>query len=268
MIVIKLGGEVVKEDLNPHLLSDLKALVPKEGVVIVHGGGDIVTEFAEKLGKKQIFVKSPSGITSRYTDKETVEIYTMVMSGLVDSRIVVNLQREGFKAVGLSGIDGELLKAERKKRLIIVDERGRKRIVDGGFSGQITEVNTKLLELLIDGGYLPVVSPVAVGKEHEFLNVDSDRAASSIAVHLKAEKIIFLTDVEGLLLEGKTVGKLNLREAESLLGRIGAGMDKKLLASVEAVRGGVSEAIITTGLIEKPLFKAIEHEVGTVITLE
>jgi len=268
MIVIKIGGDIVKEGFNPNLLSDLKALAYKEGIVLVHGGGDIVTEIAEKLGKRQVFVKSPSGITSRYTDRETVEIYTMVMAGMINSRIVADLQKEGLKTVGLSGIDGELLKAKRKKRLIIVDERGRRRIIDGGFTGRITEVNSKLLKLLINGGYLPVVSPVAVGTEHEFLNVDSDRAAANIAAHLNAERILFITDVEGLLLEGKLVEKLSLKEAESLLGKIGAGMDKKLLASIEAIKGGVKEAIITTGFIENPLVKAINHEVGTVITVE
>jgi len=251
MIVIKIGGDIVKEGFNPNLLSDLKALAYKEGVVLVHGGGDIVTEIAEKLGKRQVFVKSPSGITSRYTDRETVEIYTMVMAGMINSRIVADLQKEGLKTVGLSGIDG-----------------GRRRIIDGGFTGRITEVNSKLLKLLIDGGYLPVVSPVAVGTEHEFLNVDSDRAAANIAAHLNAERILFITDVEGLLLEGKLVEKLSLKKAESLLGKIGAGMDKKLLASIEAIKGGVKEAIITTGFIENPLVKAINHEVGTVITVE
>jgi len=268
MITVKVGGDMVKKGLDPSFLLDLKELAEKDRVVIVHGGGDIVTEIAEKLGKPQVFVKSPSGITSRYTDRETVEIYTMVMSGMINSKLVAELRRAGLNAVGLSGIDGALIRARRKKRIIIVDERGRRRIIDGGFTGRIVEVNVHLLELLIEGGYIPVVSPIAIGEENEFLNVDSDRAAANVAAQLKAEKIIFLTDVEGLMLEGRLVKKLDLSEAESLLGKVGAGMDKKLLASVEAIKGGVREAVITSGFIDKPLTKAIKHRVGTVITAD
>ncbi|HDM45153.1 MAG TPA: acetylaminoadipate kinase, partial [Candidatus Bathyarchaeota archaeon] len=135
MITVKVGGDMVKKGLDPSFLLDLKELAERDRVVIVHGGGDIVTEIAEKLGKPQVFVKSPSGITSRYTDRETVEIYTMVMSGMINSKLVAELRRVGLNAVGLSGIDGALIRARRKKRIIIVDERGRRRIIDGGFTG-------------------------------------------------------------------------------------------------------------------------------------
>jgi len=266
MITVKVGGDMVKEGLPLYLLSDLKELAERDRIVIVHGGGDIVTEIAEKLGKPQVFVRSPRGITSRYTDRETVEIYTMVMSGMVNSKLVAELHKVGLNAVGLSGIDGALIRAKRKKRIIIVDERGRRRIIEGGFTGRIVEVNVHLLELLLAGGYIPVVSPIAIGEEKELLNVDSDRAAANVAAQLKAEKVVFLTDVEGLILEGRIVKKLGLDEAQGLLGKVGAGMDKKLLASIEAVKGGVEEAVITTGFIERPLTKALNHQVGTVIS--
>ncbi len=254
------------KNLGSALTEDLKEVCGSSKVVIVHGGGDKVTEIAEKLGKKQTFIKSPSGIVSRYTDRETVEIYAMVMAGMINSWLVSYLHKIGINAVGLSGIDGRLIEAYRKKRLIILDERGRRRIIDGGYTGKITNVNSSLLKLLLDNGYVPVISPVAIGSEYEILNVDSDRAAANIAGRLGAEKVLFLTDVDGLYIDGKLMSKLTLEEVKALRGKVGAGMDKKLLASIEALQNNVKEAIISNGFIDHPLIKSLSHEVGTVIT--
>jgi len=267
MIVLKIGGDIYKRGMNDSLLDDIREIFFKEGIVIVHGGGDEVTEIAERLGKKQIFITSPSGIRSRYTDRETVEIYLMVMAGRVNKAIVQHLLKHDLPAVGISGIDSGILRAKRKKRLIIVDERGRRRIIEGGYTGKITEVNTSLLLLLTENGYLPVIAPVALGEENEPLNVDSDRAAASIAGALKAERLVFLTDVKGVIVDGEYVQSLSLGEAEELLPKMGAGMDKKMLASIEALRGGVKEAIISSGFIDNPLISALDHSAGTVITV-
>ncbi|MCW4027862.1 MAG: [LysW]-aminoadipate/[LysW]-glutamate kinase, partial [Candidatus Bathyarchaeota archaeon] len=213
-----------------------------------------------------VFITSPSGIRSRYTDKETVEIYAMVMAGRINKAIVRWLLSQGVPAVGLAGIDAGSLKAKRKKRLLIIDERKRKRIIDGGFTGKITEVSTALLELLVENGYVPVVAPIALGEENELLNVDSDRAAGQIAGALKADSIVFLTDVEGVLLKGETVKNLTVEEAKRLLPKIGSGMDKKVLASVEALKGGAKEAVISSGLVGKPVTAALSHAKGTVIS--
>jgi acetylglutamate/LysW-gamma-L-alpha-aminoadipate kinase len=216
------------------------------------------------LGKPQVFVKSPEGITSRYTDEETMEIFTMAMAGKINKQIVATLQAAGVRAVGLSGVDGAVLRAERKKKLIIVDERGRKRIIDGGYTGRIVEVNGQLLNMLLREGYAPVVAPVALGREFEFLNVDGDRAAAHIAAAVAADAVVFLTDVEGLMLDGQLVRELKAADAEASLSRIGAGMDKKVLACIEAVRGGVRKAIITSGQVTQPLARALQDG-GTVI---
>ncbi len=268
MIVLKIGGDVFERGLGPNLSADIKEVLETSKLVIVHGGGDEVTRVAEKLGKKQVFIYSPSGIRSRYTDRETAEIYTMVMAGKINKNIVRFLLGEGIKAVGLSGVDATLLRAKRKKRLIIVDERGRKRIIDGGYTGKIEQVNTQILKLLMENGYVPVVSPTAIGEENYFLNVDSDRAAASIAGALKAEKVIFLTDVEGIFLEGKLVRRISLKEAEEIMSRVGPGMDKKVMASIEALKAGVGEAIIASGLVDKPVISALNHLTGTVIYTE
>jgi len=268
MIVLKIGGDIFKKGLNSKLCSDIKKVLEHEKMVIVHGGGDEVTLIAEKLGKKQVFITSPGGRRSRYTDEETVEIYTMVMAGKINKAIVRWFLSHGVPAIGLSGIDAALLKANRKKHLVIIDERDRKRIIEGGFTGNITKVNTTILELLLKNGYVPVVSSIALGEENEFLNVDSDRAAGHIAGALKADRIIFLTDVQGILLGGEYVKKILMCDAEGLLPKIGPGMDKKVIASVGALKAGVKEAIISSGFVEEPVTSALNHINGTVVTVE
>src|SRR5512136_116207 len=190
LLVIKMGGSILKEGASSDLVTDLKEVAKQHKVVLVHGGGAEVTEIASKLGKEQKFIMSPEGFRSRYTDKETIEIYTMVMAGKMNKQIVLALQSQGVAAVGLSGLDGGLLKAERKKKLIAVDERGRKRVIDGGYTGKLTSVDAGLLTLLLDKGYIPVVTPVAVSDEAEPLNVDGDRTAAIIAGALKADRLI------------------------------------------------------------------------------
>lgn len=268
MIVLKIGGDIFEKGLESRLSEDIKNLLSIEKIIIVHGGGDEVTKIAEKLGKRQVFITSPSGIRSRYTDLETVQIYTMVMAGKVNKSIVLWLLSQGVQAIGLSGVDAALLEAKRKKRLIIIDERGRRRIIEGGYTGKISRVDTNLLNLLVENGYVPVVAPAAVSEEFKLLNVDSDRAAAQIAGALKAERMLFLTDVEGVFSKGKLLKKLTLKEAEEILPKIGPGMDKKVLASIEALKAGVKEAIISSGFASNPVFGALKHKKGTVIAVE
>jgi acetylglutamate/LysW-gamma-L-alpha-aminoadipate kinase len=267
--VIKIGGSLLGSGIagNP-MVKDLKKLYPAVRVILVHGGGLEVTETAEKLGIKQKFVTSPEGIRSRYTDKETVEVYTMVMAGKINKEIVAALQSSSIPAIGLSGIDGGIIRAARKKKLISIDERGRKMLIDGGYTGKITSINTQLISLLIENELLPVIAPLALGEEFETLNVDGDIVAANIAGYLKADSIIFLTDVQGVILNGKTVPKITLKEAETLLPKVGYGMNRKILAAIEAISMGVKEAIIACGKNESPISSAIKHETGTLITNE
>ncbi|MBS7640810.1 MAG: [LysW]-aminoadipate/[LysW]-glutamate kinase [Candidatus Bathyarchaeia archaeon] len=270
MIVLKIGGDIFRRGLGRSLADDIRRVREEMGekMVIVHGGGDEVTEIAEKLGKKQIFVTSPEGIRSRYTDEETVEIYAMVMAGRINKAIVKWLISAGIPAVGLSGIDGSILVAERKRKLVIVDERGRKRIIDGGFTGKISIVKPELLMILLEENYVPVIAPIAIGIENEYLNVDSDRAAGQIAGALMAEKLIFLTDVPGIRIGEEYLKKISLREAKELLPKIGPGMNMKVIASIEAIEAGAKEAIIACGLTQDPITSALNGLNGTVITTE
>ncbi|HEY7367413.1 MAG TPA: [LysW]-aminoadipate/[LysW]-glutamate kinase [Nitrosopumilaceae archaeon] len=264
MITIKIGGSVV-DNLHPSTISDIKKIVEQEGVVLVHGGGKEVTKVSEALGKKPEFVVSPSGIKSRYTDKETAEIFTMVMSGKINKTIVRMLQKNGINAIGLSGVDGKIIQAERKKKLLIVNEKGRKQAIDGGYTGKITDVNASLVQSLLKDGYTPVISPIAISEESDFLNVDGDRAAAYVAGKIQSDKVLFLTNVDGLLMDEKLVKNLTLAEAKEIRPKIGFGMEKKILAATEALDMGVKEALIANGQKENPISSAIAHENCTLI---
>ena len=264
-IVCKIGGSII-DGINPTIMEDIKDLRAQgTRVVLVHGGGDQVTSVAEKMGKKQQFITSPEGIKSRYTDIETAEIFTMVMSGMLAKQIAQTLQRNGINAVTLTGIDGLLLRAVRKKKLIIVDDRKRKMLIDGGYTGKINKVNTNFLETLLDAGYVPLVSPVAIGEEFDLLNVDGDRACSHIAGALRADAAIFLTDKEGLILDNQVVHNLTTHQAKESIPKIGPGMNQKVMAAVEAVEMGSKKSIISLGLKDHPLQNALSDN-GTVIT--
>jgi acetylglutamate/LysW-gamma-L-alpha-aminoadipate kinase len=268
LLVIKMGGSILREGAAADLVADLKEVAMQHKIILVHGGGVEVTEIAKKLGKEQKFITSPEGFRSRYTDKETIEIYTMVMAGKMNKQIVLALQSQGLPAVGLSGLDAAILKAERKTKLIIVDERGRKKVIDGGYTGKITQVNTELLNLLLENGYVPVVTPIALSQDNEPLNVDGDRTAAILAGALKADKLILLTDVEGLMLKGERVPKIAATEVKEVLPSIGGGMSTKVHAGLEALNQGVKEILITSGTTKQPITSALNHQVGTVITSE
>ncbi|OLC34048.1 MAG: acetylglutamate kinase [Thaumarchaeota archaeon 13_1_40CM_4_38_7] len=265
MITIKIGGSVV-DGLHPSTISDLKKVSQHEKIILVHGGGKEVTKISEALGKEQKFIVSPGGIKSRYTDKETIEIFTMVMSGKINKMIVRILQKNGINAVGLSGIDGKIIQAERKKKLIVINEKGRKMAIDGGYTGKIQDVNSSLVSVILDQGYVPVISPIALSEEFDFLNVDGDRAAAYVAGKMHSDKILFLTNVDGLMMDDKLVKKLSLSKAKEILPKIGFGMEKKILAATEALELGVKEALVANGQKENPISSAIAHDNCTVIS--
>ncbi|MDH3279386.1 MAG: [LysW]-aminoadipate/[LysW]-glutamate kinase [Nitrosopumilus sp.] len=267
MITIKIGGSVV-DNLHPSTITDIKKVAESEGVILVHGGGKEVTKVCEQLGKEPKFVTSPSGIKSRYTDKETAEIFTMVMSGRINKTIVQMLQKNGINAIGLSGVDAKVIQADRKKKLLIVNEKGRKQAIDGGYTGKITDINSKFIKFLLEQGLTPVISPIAISEESEFLNVDGDRAAAYVAGKVGSDKVLFITNVDGLLMDDKLVPKLTLAEAKEIRPKIGPGMEKKILASTEALDMGVKEALIANGQKENPISAAIAHDNCTVIEHE
>jgi acetylglutamate/LysW-gamma-L-alpha-aminoadipate kinase len=263
--VVKVGGTVLDEGLSESFIEDIKRSLSQTKIVLVHGGGKKVTQIASKMGKEQQFLVSPEGFRSRYTDKDTMEIFTMVMAGKINKRIVSSLLAHGIQAVGITGIDGASVKASRKKHIIAVHETGRKRLVHDSYTGKIESIDPKLISLLLENGYTPVVAPIVISEEFEELNVDGDRMAAHIARSLKAERLVLLTDVEGLVLNGSLVRKLTVHEAESTLPAIGKGMITKIHAAVEAVKMNVGEAVVMSGLQEDPISKSLSGKAGTVI---
>ena len=236
-------------------------------LVLVHGGSAEANEFGEALGHPARTITSPSGYTSRYTDRRTLEIFAAAVNGKVNTLLVEQLQGLGVNAVGLCGLDGRLLQATRKEAVYSI-ENGKRKIVRDDFTGKITGVNTPLLKTLLAGGYTPVVAPLAAGGAGEALNVDADRAAAMIAVALRAETLILLTGAAGLLRafpdENTLIHHMPATRLEEALGFAEGRMKKKVLGASEALAGGVGRVIIADGRVEEPISRALAGH-GTLI---
>ena len=247
-IVIKYGGNaMINDDLKEKVMQDV-ALMKYVGikVVIVHGGGPEITQFLKKVGKESSFV---SGL--RVTDEETVEIAEMVLDGKVNSEIVMLLNRRGLRAVGLSGKDAGLIQAEKK--LATVYEQGDKVKVDIGYVGKTKKVDTRILEDLISRDYVPVIAPIGVGDDGESYNINADYVAADIAGALHAEKLLLLTDTDGVYknFEDKEtfISTLKADDAREFIkeGIISGGMIPKVEACLRALNTGANKAHIIDG---------------------
>ena len=266
MVVVKIGGV---EGLGIETLcADVANLIRNgEQVVLVHGGSHETNVISEQLGKPPRFVTSVSGHVSRYTDRETLEIFAMVVAGRVNKLLVERLQGLGVNAVGLSGPDGRLLEGQRKSSLKIV-EHGKRKVLRGEWSGVIQQVNVPLLRLLLDHGYTPVIAPLAISHQGEMVNVDGDRAAAAVAAALGAETLVLLSNVPGLLRdfpdEGSLIRSIGRGEVETYFPYAQGRMKKKLLGAREALEGGVGRVVLGDGRIESPVSQALAGK-GTVI---
>lgn len=266
VIVVKLGGT---EGVDFSAICADAAELLKQGrqLVFVHGGSAEANSLGEALGAPPKMITSPSGYTSRYTDRKTLEIFLMAVNGKVNSLLTEQLQMLGINAVGLCGMDGRLLQATRKDSIQSV-ENGRRRIIRDDYTGRIETVNSGLLLMLLNGGYSPVIAPVAVSAKGEALNVDADRAAAMVASALKAETLLLLTAVPGLMRnfpdETTLIRQLPQGQLEAA-GAVAQGrMKKKVLGAQEALTGGVSRVIIADGRIQNPISNALAGN-GTVI---
>jgi len=264
-IVVKIGGRVMSSVISESALNDLAQITDHIPTILVHGGGNTVTSIAEKLGVHQKFVTSPEGFRSRYTDAETIQVFTMVMAGKINKEIVQRLQGRKISGIGLSGVDGALIRGERKQKLVVKDERGRRRMIEGGYTGKVTHVDGSLLQTLLTAGYVPVIAPIALGSENELLNLDGDRTAAYVAGAVRADILLLLTDVEGVSLSGTVVPRLNAAEAKRRVPDLGPGMITKVYAALEALSMGVSKVMISSGHRENPFTSAIEGQAGTVL---
>lgn len=267
MLVVKVGGSA---GIDYNLLCDDLAVRWAAGdrLVLVHGGSAATNRLAEATGRPPRFVTSPSGYTSRYTDRPTLELFLMAAAGLVNKELVERLQRRGVNAVGLSGLDGRLLAGKRKALLRIIEE-GKLKLLRDDWTGTIEQVNSGLLRLLLDNGYLPVVAPLAVSEVGEALNVDGDRAAAAIGVALAAHTLLLLSNVPGLLRafpdERSLIAHIPRGEIEACLPYAEGRMKKKLLGAGEALAGGVGRVILADARIAAPISAALALN-GTVIS--
>jgi acetylglutamate/LysW-gamma-L-alpha-aminoadipate kinase len=267
MIVVKAGGNVGL-DIEA-VCSDIVELVRREEqVVLAHGGSHEINLVSEKLGHPPRFITSVSGHVSRYTDRKTLDIFVMVAAGRVNKMLVERLQQRGVNALGLSGLDGRLLEARRKPALRIV-EHGKRKVLRGDHSGKIEKVNVSLLRNLVDSGYVPVVAPVALGVKGEALNVDGDRVAGAISAALKAETLVILSNVPGLLShfpdESSLIRYIPLAHAQMFLERYAEGrMKRKILGAMEALQEGVGRVVIADGRVDRPVQQALSGA-GTAI---
>ncbi|MDQ2085408.1 acetylglutamate kinase [Herbivorax sp. ANBcel31] len=263
-VVIKYGGNaMINEELKNSVIEDI-TLLKYIGMnpVVIHGGGPDITNALNKFNIKSEFI---NGL--RVTDKETMETAQMVLVGKTNKEIVSLLNQMGGKAIGLSGIDGKLIECEKYKTSVKGEE------VDLGYVGKIKKINSKLIELVAKDEYIPIVAPIGVGENGESYNINADTVAGEIAASLKAEKLMLLTDVEGVKTkDDKIVPALTAKEAHELIDKdvINGGMIPKVLGCIDALEKGVGRTHIVDGRIPHCLLLEIftNKGIGTMIMKE
>ncbi|HEV3309364.1 MAG TPA: [LysW]-aminoadipate kinase [Chloroflexota bacterium] len=256
MYVIKLGGS---EGIDVELfLDDLATL--EETYVLVHGANAELDALSRRLGIEPRQVSSADGQMSRFTDRETMDLFLMVYAGRVNKRIVEGLAKRGRRAAGLTGLDAGTIRGRRKEAIRIV-ENGKPRILRGDFAGSIETVDTEFLTILIDHGITPVLCPPAISADGEAINVDGDKMAMEVAVALGAEKLLIFSNTRGLLrdtaLPDSVVGAASLDELDELLSFARGRMKKKVLSCGNALRRGVEEVILADARVPTPVRRAL-----------
>lgn len=260
--VIKYGGAAqVKDNLKDAFAQDI-VLMKYVGInpVIVHGGGPKISDTMKQMGKKPTFIEG-----QRVTDKETVDIVEMVLGGLVNKEIVSLINNHGGRAVGLSGKDGSLVKASKKVIKKQSPETGVDEIIDLGLVGEVESIDSSVLAALDNSGFIPVIAPVGVDSNNSTLNINADFVASAIASALKAEKLLLITDVEGILDKKKKLISTLKKSRISTLKKnktISGGMLPKVEACLNALKGGVGKTHIIDGRLEHCLLLEIFTEKG------
>ena len=267
-IVIKYGGHaMVNKEAKNWVAQDI-VLLRFVGLnpVVVHGGGPEIDAAMKKMGKKPEFIHG-----LRVTDEETMEIVKMILVGKINGDIVSKLGKYGGKAIGLSGKSGYLIKARKKKEYIVKDNR--KIEVDLGRVGEVENINTELIDILLEKKYIPVISPIGIDKEGEVFNLNADIVAGDIAAAIGAKKLIMITDVDGVMEDindpSTLFKKLTVSEAEELIreGVISGGMIPKVKACISALKKGVESVHIINGRIPHSILLELftEEGIGTMI---
>ncbi len=267
-VVVKFGGHAMGDAALGKAFAEDITLLKLAGInpVVVHGGGPQINAMLAKLD-----IKSEFAAGMRITDKKTVEIVEMVLAGSINKEIVQTIQEAGGRAIGLTGKDGNMVTVERLKRTVVDPDSNIEKVVDLGFVGEPKTVRTEVLEVLKKSEIIPVLAPVCPGEDGETYNVNADTFAGAIAGALKATRVLFLTDVPGVLDENKQLIKeLSRADAQRLIDRgvITGGMIPKVETCFEALDRGVEAAVILNGKVPHAVLLELftEHGAGTLIT--
>ena len=265
--VIKLSGKATDEPANLISLAEELALLHQVGIriCVIHGGGKQLTELAARMGIEQTIIEG-----RRVTDDATLEMAKMVFAGKINTDILAALRNRGVEAVGLSGVDGNIVHAERRPpKEVLNRETGERSQVDFGLVGDVVGINVRLLMVLLDQGYLPVVSSLAADVMGTIFNINADTIAAEIAIRLQAEKLIALSDVDGVYLRANEpaskLSRLTVTEAQALIaeGTAIGGMIPKLQSLIELINRGVHSAHIISGTTRNALLSEIFTDRGT-----
>ncbi|MBU1193815.1 MAG: acetylglutamate kinase [Proteobacteria bacterium] len=246
-VVIKYGGHaMVDEGLKTDFANDI-TLLKYIGVnpVVVHGGGPQINKVLDSMGITSTFIRG-----MRYTDDATMDVVEMVLGGKVNKSIVAGINRQGGKAVGLTGKDGMLITAEKMTIYHQEDDSKPPEIIDPGMVGEVSSINPDIIHTLTEKGFIPIIAPVGVGKNGETYNINADLVASKVAAAIHAERLILLTDVDGLLdADKKLVSSVNSSTINDMIAakQIVGGMIPKMECAVDALKAGVKKAHIING---------------------
>jgi acetylglutamate kinase len=265
--VVKLSGKVTEDKSNLVSLAEELALLHQVGirVCVIHGGGKQLTELAHKLGVEQTVIEG-----RRVTNDETLDLAMMIFRGKINTEILSALRHRGTPAVGLSGIDGGVIKAVRRPPKSVVNrETGQTDVVDYGHVGDIVDVDARLIHILLDGDYLPVISSLGADEDGNIFNINADTIAAEIAVRLGAEKLILLSDVNGIYLDPKDkstkITRLTADEEFEMIesGKATGGMIPKLQSLVSLLRRGVRSAHVIGGTNRNAILSEVFTDEGT-----
>src|SRR5574338_10814 len=265
--VVKLSGKVTEDQENLTSLAEELALLHQVGIriCVIHGGGKQLSELAKQLGVEQTIIDG-----RRVTDDATLEMAKMIFAGKINTDILAALRHRGIEAVGLSGVDGNIVHAEKRPpKEVLNRETGVRDKVDFGYVGDVVQINSRLLTVLLDHGYLPVISSLGADDEGMVFNINADTIAAEIAVQLQAEKLILLSDVDGIYLTAgdpeTKVSRVTAAEAGELIssGAASGGMIPKLQSIIVLLERGVHSAHIISGAKRNALLSEIFTDKGT-----
>lgn len=266
-VVIKYGGNAMGDESLAQAFARDVALLKQSGVnpVVVHGGGPQIGSMLDRMGIKSRF---ENGL--RVTDQKTVEIVEMVLAGSINKQIVTMINAEGERAIGLCGKDGNLVYAKKAEKKVVDPESNIERILDLGFVGEIDEVDRTVLDILATSATIPVIAPVAPDRNGQTYNINADTFAGGIAGALGAKRLLFLTDVAGVMgKDGKVIKELSVSEAKAMIadGTISGGMIPKVETCIYAIEQGVEGVVIVNGKVPHAVLLEIftEHGAGTLI---